>query len=166
MLTPLEVYSKQFQTKFGRYNAAEVDDFLDLVGQCYDQLYRENAELKEKLRLLSEQAQYEPEERDEDIAETIKQTLLMAQKAAEDARRNAEEKASLIVENAEREAAAVLDRTEERVRAQQKRLEDLYAQEAAARARFKAMLEAYLEMLEDTHRDAEGFVGGVTRKYE
>lgn len=150
MLTPLEIHSKQFQTRFGRYNAAEVDDFLDLVGQCYDQLYRENAELKEKLRLLSEQAQYAPEEHDGDVAETIKQTLLMAQKAAEDARRNAEEKATLIIENAEREAAAVLDRAEEKVRAHQKRVEDLHAQETTARARFKAMLEAYLEMLEDT----------------
>jgi cell division initiation protein len=154
MLTPLEVHSKQFQTRFGRYNAAEVDDFLDLVGQCYDQLYRENAELKENLRLLSEKAQHAPEEYDGDIAETIKQTLLMAQKAAEDARRNAEEKATLIVENAEREAAAVLDQAEEKIRSQQKRLEDLYAQETAARARFKAMLEAYLEMLEDTEMNA------------
>ncbi|MDD2201512.1 MAG: DivIVA domain-containing protein [Firmicutes bacterium] len=154
MLTPLEVHSKQFQMRFGRYNAAEVDDFLDLVGQCYDQLYRENAELKENLRLLSEKAQHAPEEYDGDIAETIKQTLFMAQKAAEDARRNAEEKATLIVENAEREAAAVLDRAEEKVRSQQKRLEDLHAQETSARARFKAMLEAYLEMLEDTDRNA------------
>ncbi len=75
-------------------------------------------------------------------------------KAAEDARRNAEEKATLIVENAEREAAVVLDRAEEKIRSQQKRLEDLYAQETAARARFKAMLEAYLEMLEDTEMNA------------
>lgn len=147
MLTPLDVHSKQFTARFGRYSAAEVDDFLDLVGQSYDQLYRENAELKEKLRSLSEK----PVEREpSDIGETLKQTLLMAQKASEDARRNAEEKARLIVENAEREAAAVLDRAQEKVRSQEKRLEDLAAAQGTLRARMKAMLEAYLEMLEDS----------------
>lgn len=147
MLTPLDVHSKQFTARFGRYSAAEVDDFLDLVGQSYDQLYRENAELKEKLRSLPEK----PVEREpSDIGETLKQTLLMAQKASEDARRNAEEKARLIVENAEREAAAVLDRAQEKVRSQEKRLEDLAAAQGTLRARMKAMLEAYLEMLEDS----------------
>ena len=113
MLTPLDVHSKQFTARFGRYSAAEVDDFLDLVGQSYDQIYRENAELKERLRLLSEKP---PQHDPADIGETLKQTLLMAQKASEDARRNAEEKARLIVENAEREAAAVLDRAQDKVK--------------------------------------------------
>jgi hypothetical protein len=54
------------------------------------------------------------------------------------------------VENAEREAAAVLDRAQEKVRGQQQRLEDLVAQHGTLRARMKAMLEAYLEMLEDS----------------
>jgi cell division initiation protein len=146
MLTPLEVHSKQFTARFGRYSAAEVDDFLDLVGQSYDQIYRENAELKERLRSLSEKPQHDPA----DIGETLKQTLLMAQNAAEDARRSAEEKARLIVENAEREAAAVLDRAQEKVRSHEQRLEDLVAQHGTLRARMKAMLEAYLEMLEDS----------------
>ncbi|HON43040.1 MAG TPA: DivIVA domain-containing protein [Bacillota bacterium] len=147
MLTPLDVHSKQFTARFGRYSAAEVDDFLDLVGQSYDQIYRENAELKERLRSLAEKPQ-QPESAD--VGETLKQTLLMAQKAAEDARRNAEEKARLILENAEREAAAVLDRAQEKVRSQEQRLEDLVAQHGTLRARMKAMLEAYLEMLEDS----------------
>ena len=147
MLTPLEVHSKQFTARFGRYSAAEVDDFLDLVGQSYDQIYRENAELKERLRSLAEKPQqHDPS----DVGETLKQTLLMAQKAAEDARRNAEEKARLIVENAEREAAAVLDRAQDKVRSQEQRLEDLVAQHGTLRARMKARLEAYLEMLEDS----------------
>jgi cell division initiation protein len=147
MLTPLEVHSKQFTARFGRYSAAEVDDFLDLVAQSYDQIYRENAELKERLRSFSEKP---PQHDPADIGDTLKQTLLMAQKAAEDARRNAEEKARLIVENAEREAAAVLDRAQDKVRSQEQRLEDLVAQHGTLRARMKAMLEAYLEMLEDS----------------
>lgn len=150
MLTPLEVHSKQFTTRFGRYSVAEVDDFLDLVGQSYDQLYRENAELKDRLRAFSEKP---PQQDSGDIGETLKQTLLLAQKASEDARRNAEEKARLIVENAEREAAAVLDRVQERVRGQEQRLEDLVAQYGTLRARMKAMLDAYLEMLEDSGSD-------------
>ena len=104
-------------------------------------------ELKERLRSLAEKPQ-QPESAD--VGETLKQTLLMAQKAAEDARRNAEEKARLILENAEREAAAVLDRAQEKVRSQEQRLEDLVAQHGTLRARMKAMLEAYLEMLEDS----------------
>ena len=100
MLTPLEVHSKQFKARFGRYSAAEVDEFLDQVGQSYDQLWRENAELRERLRQLMEK-----EQSGTDLGETLKQTLLLAQKAAEEARRNAEEKARLILESAEQQAA-------------------------------------------------------------
>lgn len=160
MLTPLEVHSKQFTTRFGRYSVAEVDDFLDLVGQSYDQLYRENAELKEKLRAT---IQKPPQQESDDVGETLKQTLLLAQKASEDARRNAEEKARLIVENAEREAAAVLDRVQEKVRGQEQRLEDLVAQYGTLRARMKAMLEAHLEMLEDSGLDLPNAQRGSLR---
>lgn len=151
MLTPLEVHSKQFDTKFGRYSAREVDEFLDLVGQSYDQLWRENAELRDRLRQLTEKDQTS-----QDIGESLKQTLLLAQKAAEDARRNAEEKARLTVVEAEHEAEAVLQRVHDKVRVQEQRLEDVTAQYASFRARMKAMLDAYLEMLED---DAAGVSG-------
>ncbi|MEA4882910.1 MAG: DivIVA domain-containing protein [Clostridia bacterium] len=148
MLTPLEVHSKQFSTRFGRYDAREVDEFLDLVGQSYDQLYRESTELREKVKVLSEQ-----QEHTDGISETLKQTLLTAQQAAEQTRRNAEEKAKLIVERAELQAAEAFDKMEDRVRTQEKRLADLTAQEGTVRARMKAILEAYLEMLDSSASD-------------
>lgn len=148
MLTPLEVHSKQFSTRFGRYSAAEVDEFLDSVGQSYDQLWRENAELRERLRELTEKDQSS-----EDLGEALKQTLVMAQKAADDARRNAEEKARLILDNAQQEAAQVMERAVQKVRIEEQRLEDLLAHQATLRARMRAMLEAYLEIINDTEAD-------------
>ncbi|MCR4425725.1 MAG: DivIVA domain-containing protein [Firmicutes bacterium] len=148
MLTPLEVHGKEFSVRFRGYDSREVEEFLDQVAESYEQLWRENSEFRDRIQeLTGKQDEYS------DIGETLKQTLVMAQKAADDARRNAEEKARLIVETAEREAAAVHDRMQEKVRAAEKRVEELAAQEATFKARMRALLESYMELLKNVDRD-------------
>ena len=47
MLTPLDIHNKEFGHSFRGYNEGEVDEFLDEIVKHYENLYRENAELKE-----------------------------------------------------------------------------------------------------------------------
>ena len=50
MLTPLDIENKKFSKQMmNGYNVAEVDDFLDELTADYEKLYKENADLKEKL---------------------------------------------------------------------------------------------------------------------
>ena len=53
MLTPQEVSSHAFpKAVMGGYNMASVDEFLDELTDDYTALYKENAALKAKMKVL------------------------------------------------------------------------------------------------------------------
>ena len=55
MLTPQEVAEHAFQkASFGGYNMSMVDEFLDQVTADYTALYKENAALKAKMKVLAD----------------------------------------------------------------------------------------------------------------
>ena len=55
MLTPQEVSTRAFpKAVMGGYNMANVDEFLDELTDDYTALYKENAALKAKMKVLVE----------------------------------------------------------------------------------------------------------------
>ena len=77
MLTPLDIHNKEFKRSFRGYNEDEIDDFLDQVVNDYEKLFRENDNLKEELsRMKKDNAQYQK------LENNLKETLLIAQKTA------------------------------------------------------------------------------------
>jgi len=90
LLTPMDIHNKDFKRSFRGYNEDEIDDFLDKVVNDYEKLFRENDRLKEDLaRAQKDNEQYHQ------LEQNLKDTLLVAQKTAEEvtsnARKNAEE---------------------------------------------------------------------------
>ena len=79
MFTPQEVSDKTFpKASFGGYNMASVDEFLDTLTEDYTSLYKENAALKAKLKVLAEKVEeYRATE------DAMRSTLLAAQKMAD-----------------------------------------------------------------------------------
>ena len=53
-ITVLEIIEKQFTTKFRGYNQEEVDDFLDIIVDGYEELVHENRELAARVKELEE----------------------------------------------------------------------------------------------------------------
>ena len=53
MLTPQEIQEQKFEKAvFGGYDMEQIDKFLDVVLTDYSSLYKENAALKAKMRVL------------------------------------------------------------------------------------------------------------------
>ena len=76
MLTPQEVSEHAFaKAGFGGYNMAMVDEFLDQLTEDYTTLYKENAVLKSKMKVLVEKV-----EEYRSTEEAMRKTLLTAQK--------------------------------------------------------------------------------------
>ena len=48
-LTPMDINNKEFKRGLRGYNAEEVDEFLDEVVENYEEMYKENSNLKEKV---------------------------------------------------------------------------------------------------------------------
>ena len=88
MLTPQEVSTHSFtKAVMGGYNMAMVDEFLDELTDDYTALYKENAALKAKMKVLVEKVEdYRATE------DSMRATLLTAQKMADSIVHEAEAK--------------------------------------------------------------------------
>ena len=91
MLAPHELKNKAFSKSLKGYNAAEVDDYIEFLIEKYTEAYRENNELERKLRVVVNNLE---EIKDEE--ESIRSTLLSAQKMGEKIIRDAKERADII----------------------------------------------------------------------
>ncbi len=96
MLTPQEVSSHAFtKAVMGGYNMTMVDEFLDELTDDYTTLYKENATLKAKMKVLVEKVEeYRATE------DSMRATLLTAQRMADNIVREAEEKRDEILAQA------------------------------------------------------------------
>lgn len=91
MLAPHELKNKQFQKTFKGYNPQEVDEYIAFVLEKYTEAYRENNELERKLRIVVTNLD---EIKDEE--ESIRSTLISAQKMAEKIIADANDRADII----------------------------------------------------------------------
>lgn len=91
MLAPHELKNKQFQKSFKGYNPQEVDEYLEFLLEKYTEAYRENNELERKLRIVVTNLD---EIKDEE--ESIRSTLISAQKMAEKIIADANDRADVI----------------------------------------------------------------------
>lgn len=88
MITPQEAESRVFsKTTFGGYNMAQVDDFLDTLITDYTGLFKENAALKSKLKILADKI-----EEYRSTEDAVRKTLMTAQNMADTIVREAEAK--------------------------------------------------------------------------
>ena len=102
MLTPLEIQKIEFKKTLGRYAATEVDETFSVICADYESIYKENIKLKDKISVLENLV-----EKYKAIEDTLRETLVVAQKAADDLSKSAAQKAEAIVAQAENEALLI-----------------------------------------------------------
>ena len=144
MIAPIEIENKEFKKGIMGYKEEEVDEFLDLVKEDYEQLYRENAELKERLRLYQDQiSKYE------NIEETLNATLITAQRAAEDTCSAANKKARIVVEEADLKARQVIEQANNNVIEIRKEYDLMVKEFKVFRNKFKSLLEDEIKSIDE-----------------
>lgn len=84
MLTPVDIHNKEFSTSFRGFNKEDVDDFLDQVVNDYEALYRENSQLRKEIELSKKQL-----EQYHQLEKNLQDTLLVAQRTADEVRTTA-----------------------------------------------------------------------------
>lgn len=150
MITPMDIENKEFKKGFRGYNEEEVDEFLDIVKEDFENLYRENLDLKEKLKLYQEQVS-----RYKSIEETLNATLITAQTAAEDTCSAANKKAKIIVEEAQLQSKHIIDETNNRILELKKEYDNLVREFKVFRNRFKSLIKEELETLDEIFYDVD-----------
>lgn len=144
MITPMEIHNKEFKRKVRGYDQDEVDEFLDKIVVDYENLYKENAELKDKINLQNEKMIHYT-----NIEDTLQNTLIMAQKASEDIETNAREKAQIITREAEQQAENIINEANREVINIIKNKEELIKDVTVFKTRVKTLIESQLEIIND-----------------
>lgn len=142
MLTPLDIQNKEFGREFRGYSMQEVDEFLNLVIDGYERLYKENMEAKDSITKLQESLkQYK------NLENTLQSALVVAQSASEQVQKNAEEKAENIIADANNKAKEIIANSFEEVKKLEYRYEELKRSVDVYRAKMTALLESQLGIL-------------------
>jgi cell division initiation protein len=147
-LTPLDIHNKEFSKGFRGYDEDEVNEFLDQVIKDYEMIIREKKQLEEKVAELTEKLNYFT-----NIEETLNKSILIAQETAEEVKRNAQKEAKLIIKEAEKNADRIISEALAKSRKIALEIEELKRQSKVFRTRFRMLVEAQLEMLNNSDWD-------------
>jgi cell division initiation protein len=142
-LTPVEIRHVRLGRRPLGYDRNATDRLLEDVALSFEHVWRERADLRDEIERLEGELQ-----RHREIEESLRNTLLSAERMADELRAQAHREADLIVEDARAKARSLAGEAEgerERIRTEIRRLRSL---EADVRAEHRAFLLAALDRLE------------------
>ena len=142
-LTPVEIRHVKLGRRPLGYERKAVDHLLADVTRSFEVVWRERADVRDEIeRLEGELARYK------ELEVLLRNSLVAAERAADEVRTQAKREAEVILEDARvraREIAAGASNERERVKAEIRRLRSL---EAEVRAGYRAFLLTSLDRLE------------------
>jgi cell division initiation protein len=119
-VSPLDLRQQKFNTRVRGFDRVEVASFLNAVAEDYEAALRETDRLRQELTqtqaLLQEHREHE---------KNLKNTLMTAQKIAEDIKANAQEDAKRIFKEAEARSDFLLEKTQARMEDIQREIDGL-----------------------------------------
>ena len=159
MLTPQDVTNREFdKAVFGGYDIAAVDKFLEEIFQDYSALYRDNATLKSKLKVLVDKV-----EEYRNTEDAMRLALLTAQKTARELEEAAEKKSEEILAEARTQADALLEQAEKDAELRRQELQEGLRVEENALLNARRKTAVYMENLRQA---GEAFKESLTHIYE
>lgn len=147
-LSPLDIHNKEFSRGFRGYDEDDVNEFLEQVVKDYENVLEENKMLKRSLKEAEDKVSHF-----NSIEETLQKSILIAQEAAEDVRRNSSKEAKLIIKEAEKNADRIINEALARARQITVEIEDLKKQSKVFRNRFRMLIEAQLDLIKSDDWD-------------
>lgn len=147
-LTPVDITNKEFRKMLRGYDPEEVDEFLDQIVEDYEELFKENSLLKEKINAMNEKIEHYSK-----IESTIQNTLLLAQNAAEQAKMSSQKEADMVIKHANDSAKKILDKAHTDVVSITQEYDRLKQEFVKFRAKFRNFITVQMETFEDLEKD-------------
>lgn len=140
--TPNDLQNLRFKKAVYGYSEDMVNEALDKVIEDYDTIIRENRELKEKIELLNESLKNY-----KSMEELLQNSLVLAQKAGEEAKKNAYDKAANIISEAEMKAQKIINDAEEEAAKIKLQYQELKNNIKVFRSKCESLIHSQLEIL-------------------
>lgn len=143
MITPMDIHNKEFETGFRGYSKESVDAFMDELKGDYEELYRSNREMTDRMEQLEKRiAQYEQMEA------TMNNTLALAKETGENVKESARKEAELIIQEATTQKQTMLEEADTTLRESREKYATIQHEIAVFKAKIESMLYAQIKMLD------------------
>jgi cell division initiation protein len=147
-LTPVEIRHVRLGRRPLGYERGTTDRLLADIAASFEDVWRERADLRDEIERLESELH-----RQREVEEALRNTLLSAERLADELRARAHREADLIVEEARVKAREITGGAEVEREGIRNEIRRLRSVETQVRADYRAFLAAALERLED---DTEG----------
>lgn len=159
MLTPLEIENRKFKREMGGYCKVEVEEFMRVISENYELIYKENLANKDKINMLSNAIkQYKSME------EALQNAILVAQNAGDEVVQNAKRNAENIIKDAENKATQLLADASREVTRVSYEYEEMRRNVEVFRTRIISLLTSQLEIVKEFSMPVNKEVEGPARK--
>ena len=142
-VTPLDLRQQRFQTVMRGYDRGEVTAFLNEASEDYENAVRENERLRQELAkseaVLNEHRSQE---------KNLRNTLLTAQKLADEIKENAQQEATRILRDAEGRADLLLQKSQSRVEEVQREIDGLRLKRKDVETSLESIISALYNTIE------------------
>ena len=157
MLSLNEIKNHEFKKGIG-YTKKSVDDFVNEIVESFEEVNRENAELKEKLTTLSEGMQYY-----KSIEKTLQKSLVLAQKTADEKKEKALNNAKIIEKVARSRADSIITKAKADLDAIYRQTDELNRRFELYKSYVKNLITTQLDLINsDTYKisvnDLDGYL--------
>jgi cell division initiation protein len=142
-VTPLDLRQQRFQTVMRGYDRGEVNAFLTEAAEDYENAVRENERLRQE---LSKSEAVLNEHRSQE--KNLRNTLLTAQKLADEIRENAQQEAARIMRDAEGRADLLLQKSQSRVEEVQREIDGLRLKRKDVETSLESIISALYNTIE------------------
>ncbi len=142
-LTPLDIKKQEFKNAFRGYDSLEVETFLEMVANEYEELLNERNQLKNDTLILQTQLKDYQQ-----VEQTLKQTLVNAQESVNKSRVNTEKEANLTLYEAELKAEKIIEKARRELEKIKNELILVRSQKETFTNRLKHLLESQIELIE------------------
>jgi len=154
MLTPLDIENKKFKKVMMGVDPREVDDFLHMILNDYEKIYRRNIELEDRLNVLNDAVN-----RYKEMEDTMQNAIMVAQKAGDDLTRAAHEKANAVVGQTKARITEAIAEANHQIHKLEDRYDAVRAEFESYKVRMNAMLRAQQDLM-----DSVGDISQLVRK--
>jgi cell division initiation protein len=144
-LTPVEIRHQELKRSFFGYKRPAVDRLMSEVADSFELVWRERAEFADRIESLESEVK-----RHQELEGLLRQTLVSAERAAQEVKERATREADVIVTEAHAEARSI---KREAIGEKQRLMEDVH--------RLRGLLRTALEMVDDAGGEESGAADAV-----
>jgi cell division initiation protein len=142
-ISPVEITQREFGRKMRGLDPEEVHTFLEQIAEEMTRLLQQNSDQSAQIQRLEAQVKGYQERED-----SLRNTLVTAQKMTEEIKENAKREGALIIKEAELRAENLLEQAHQKLGQVQAETAELRRQRDLFAAKLRGLLKTHLDLLE------------------